>query len=333
MELSLSYRRYRLALRHPVRTSAGTWIEREGIFVRIVRPDGSAGYGEAAPIPAFGTETLDAAEAALGSLGARTTTGALAALPQELASLRQAVGSALALRVAPVHRSLAVAALLPAGRPALDWARSRADTGFRTFKWKVGVGPADDEMAILDDLIGTLPAGSRVRLDANGAWDLRTAGRWLTRASDRPVEFVEQPVAADSRGADDALLGLAADHPVPVALDESLSSGGDVVRGLNAGWRGYFIVKPSLLGDPVEILGKLAVAGSAVVFSSALETGIGARRALDLAFSWPGAPAALGFGVWPLFQDASFDGPAAAPFFRPEDLERINPEALWNAAS
>jgi O-succinylbenzoate synthase len=70
-----------------------------------------------------------------------------------------------------------------------------------------------------------------------------------------------------------------------------------------------------------------------VVFSSALETGIGARAALRLAFAWPGKALSLGFGVWPLFSDPRFDGPAAAPFLRVDDVNRINPEALWSAAS
>jgi len=68
-----------------------------------------------------------------------------------------------------------------------------------------------------------------------------------------------------------------------------------------------------------------------VVFSSALETAVGARAALRLAFQWPGEARALGFGVWPLFADARFDGPALAPFLRVEDVERINVEATWNA--
>ena len=45
------------------------------------------------------------------------------------------------------------------------------------------------------------------------------------------------------------------------------------------------------------------------------------------------APRALGFGVWPLFADARFDGPYLAPFLRAEDVERINVEAVWNALS
>ena len=54
---------------------------------------------------------------------------------------------------------------------------------------------------------------------------------------------------------------------------------------------------------------------------------------MRVAFAWAGEPRALGFGVWPLFADARFDGPAAAPFLRWEDVERINPEAVWNALS
>jgi O-succinylbenzoate synthase len=54
---------------------------------------------------------------------------------------------------------------------------------------------------------------------------------------------------------------------------------------------------------------------------------------LRAAFSWAGSASALGFGVWPLFADMRFDGPAAAPYIRVEDLERLKPEEAWNAAS
>lgn len=334
MELRLSYRRYRLPFRHPVRTSHGSWAEREGLFVRVERPDGTNGYGEAAPIPRFGTETVDEAEAACRSLCGAVGDQGFPGLPANLRTLRNALACALESAVdAPRHSSLGVAALLSAGRAALAEAPRKAEAGFRVFKWKVGVGAADDEMAMLDDLIAGLPQGSSIRLDANGAWDRRTAERWLIRASDRPVEFVEQPVPADSKGADDCLLGLAADYPVPIALDESIVSDGDVGRWLDEGWPGIFIFKPLLMGDARGMLARLSAAHARVVFSSALETAMGARSALRMAFAWPGAASALGFGVWPLFSDPRFDGPAAAPFIRAEDIERIDPEALWNAAS
>jgi O-succinylbenzoate synthase len=334
MDFRFEFRRYSLAFKHPVRTSRGSWDTREGIYVRIERPDGTVGFGEAAPVPFFGSDSVQLSEVACISLGSKVDEEVLSRVPAKLFTLRNAIANALGeTRAAPVHSSLGVAALLPAGRAAFKEVPIKADAGFRIFKWKVGVGAADDEQAMLDDLIGALPSGSKLRLDANGAWDRRVAEQWLGRAADRPVEFVEQPVAANSRAAVDTLLGLAGDFPVPIALDESLVEEGDVTHWLDAGWPGYFIIKPSLLGDVRSTLGKLAVAGAKVVFSSSLETAVGAEAALRLAFSWPGKASALGFGVWPLFADSRFDGPAATPFFRAQDIRATDVEALWNAVS
>jgi O-succinylbenzoate synthase len=298
------------------------------------RPDGSTGCGEASPIPSSGTESVAAAEALCRSLGKRVDAGVLSRVPANLCTVRNAIACAMGgAPDPPRHRSLGVAALLPPGRAALADGPQKANAGFRVFKWKVGVAAADDEMAMLDDLVAGLPGASRIRLDANGAWNLRTAERWLGRCADRPVEFVEQPVSHDSRGADDQLAGLSADYPVPIALDESIRGDGDVARWLDAGWPGYFVVKPALLGDVRGVLGRLAAARARVVFSSSLETGIGAQAALRAAFSWPGTTPALGFGVWPLFADPAFDGPRCSPFIQLEDVDRIDPEALWNAAN
>ncbi len=334
MEFTLAHRRFRLPFRARVRTAHGPWEAKEGLYLRVERPDGAVGWGEASPVPHFCEETVDADEAFCRSLGGSAGPETLARVPGGLGALRNALASAMGGARGPArHASLGVAALLPAGRAALQDASPKAEAGFRVFKWKVGVESPEDEMALLDDLLGALPAGSRVRLDANGAWNPRTAGRWLAHASVRPVEFVEQPVGRDAKGAEDTLRGLAADYPVPIALDESIAGDGDVGRWLDSGWPGVFVIKPALLGDVDGVLGSLAGAGARVVFSSALETGIGARASLRSAFSWPGSPLALGFGVWPLFSDSRFDGPRAGPFLRAEDAERVDPQSLWNAVS
>ena len=242
--------------------------------------------------------------------------------------------------------SLPLAGLLPAGRAALDAVQARLELGFRTFKWKVGVGAASDEWAILDDLLGELPTGARLRLDANGAWDRKLAEGWLARAAERPmIEYVEQPCFADVaqgtsrvRQMDDLLRGLAEDFPVKIALDESITGASDVEKWLAMGWAGVWVIKPALLGEPEAILEKLARAKADVVFGSALETAVGARAGLRLAFGWAEREArpvaerrALGYGVWPLFQNEAANAPLSGPFVRREDVERINPEALWNA--
>jgi O-succinylbenzoate synthase len=337
------FRRYRLPFRATVRTAHGVWTEREGVVARVEDEGGEVGWGEAAPIPWFGTETIDEAEAACRDLGEWGEAARLESVPERLRCVRHAIASArnVAQTEPDGDRSyLAVAALLPAGRSVLEAIPPRAEAGFRVFKWKVAVGGLADELALLDDVCAALPEGAKLRLDANGAWDRRCAERWLERCAERPVEFVEQPCfAGASQSAtqqgkcEDLLLGLAGDFPTPLALDESVASDGDVERWLGAGWPGVFVVKPGLLGDVAGTLGRLERAHATVVFSSVLETAVGARAALRVAFGWGGERRALGFGVWPLFADARFDGPAAAPFVRSEDVERIDAEAVWNALS
>jgi O-succinylbenzoate synthase len=332
-----AYRRYNLPFRQPVRTAHGIWAEREGLLLRLENENGTASYGEVAPITWFGTETLDEAEAVCRKLGEDVSAEALAAVPERCGCLRFALTSALAAPAIEGAKALPVAALLPAGRAALDVVGPKAEAGFRTFKWKVGVADIADELALLDDLIAKLPNGAKLRLDANGAWDRRKAERWLVCCAERPVEFVEQPCFAEaSQGAarvDDVLLGLAHDYPTPIGLDESVVSAGDVVRWLERGWPGVFVVKPALLGDASAVIARLEKAKAHVVFSSALETAVGAKAALRRAFAFGGEPRALGFGVWPLFQDNRFDGPYQAPFIRAQDVLAINEEAVWNALS
>jgi O-succinylbenzoate synthase len=354
MQFEFQFRRYRLPLRAPVRTAHGLWAERVGVIVRLENEEGVVGYGEAAVIPEFGTETVDEAEAACRELGGRVDEARLADVPARLGCLRNAIAACFAeasqAKAAregrpfePKQKTLGVAALLPAGRAAVALIAPKAEAGFRVFKWKVGVGDVADELVVLDDVCAALPGGAKLRLDANGAWDRRRAERWLERCAERPVEFVEQPCFAPRGGAsqgaalrsrvEDLLLGLANDWPTPIALDESLVGEGDVERWIGAGWPGIYVVKPSLIGDAAGAIARLGKAKAAVVFSSALETAVGARAALRAAFAWPGEPRALGFGVWPLFADARFDGPQTAPFLRVEDVERINVEAVWNALS
>lgn len=352
MRFEFAYRRYRLPLRVAVRTAHGVWREREGVMVRLTNAEGETAYGEAAPIAWFGTETADEVEGACRDIGAEIDAEQIDRLPGNPGCLRNALHEARAQlnereegrRIARGERTdtnaakekpapLPVAALLSAGKAALEAIPSKAEIGFRVFKWKVGVGDIADELVLLDDVCAALPERAKLRLDANGAWDRRRAERWLERCAERPVEFVEQPVAANARGAEDLLLGLAQDYPTRIALDESLVGEADLERWLAAGWPGVLVIKPALLGNPTEALRRLEQARADVVFSSALETAVGARAALAHAFRWQGGRRAIGFGVWPLFEDTRFDGPAAAPFVRWEDVERIDGEAIWNVLS
>src|SRR5581483_6222798 len=129
MTFRLQHQRYRLPFRGTVRTAHGPWSEREGFLVRVEAEGGGVGFGEAAPVPGFGRETVALDFAVLAALG-------------------DARGEKPALR----HAALGVAALLPAGRAVLAEIGPKAEIGYRVFKWKVGVGEVAEELPLLDDV-------------------------------------------------------------------------------------------------------------------------------------------------------------------------------------
>jgi O-succinylbenzoate synthase len=316
-------------------------MEREGIVLRLEDEQGRVGFGEVAPIPWFGTETLAEAGNELAKLGDTVEAASLEDIHERQGCLRFALASALAPddRQQTATLRLPVAALLPAGKAVLAAADKALAEGFVAFKWKVGVLAAPDEWVLLDDLLARLPGHVKLRLDANGAWTTRQAAKWLERCAERPIEFVEQPCFADaSQGAagkrrtDDILLGLARDYPTTLALDESVTGLPSLRTWLGRGWPGALVVKPALAGAPASVLGLLAKHHADVVFSSAFETAVGRQAALRMAFQFKGRhPHALGFGVTPLFKDGRFDGLPAVPFVSVEDVNRMNPETVWNA--
>jgi len=329
-----------------MRTAHGQWLEREGLIVRLETEDKLVGWGEIAPITDFGTESFVEAKEACVALGNIVTSQAIESIDPKNVCVKSALRSALheiyrlkaeanqeasLTKATHIPDSLTVAGLLPAGIASFQAAKIKSEQGFRTFKWKVGVAAYKEELAMLDDLLAKLPDGSKLRLDANEAWDQPTLEKWLAVTAERPIEYIEQPLSRKSKNLQDVLLHIQNDYPTPIALDESICNDHDVSEWINSEWQGIYVIKPTLFADPYRVVNALALSNANVVFSSALETAIGAKAALHLAFRWSGEMRALGFGVWPLFKDFTFDGPIAHPFLMRKDVESINPESLWNA--
>lgn len=332
MRYSLSFKTYRLPMRQPLRTAHGWWAERQGLIVRLENVEGQIGWGEVAPIPGWGGGDLTEATTLLERLG----TSPVETEVDEIAARGGCVGFGLGAamgqlrgQLKPEHEYLPVTGLLPAGREALRAIEQKLELGFRVFKWKVGVGDARDEQVLLDDLMGILPEGSRLRLDANGGWERRVAERWLEVCAERPmIEFVEQPTDPENK---DLLLGLVGDYPTTLALDEAVIGREDFDQWIELGWPGVFVLKPALWGDPRDLVERVRGSAADVVISSSLETAIGARQVLEIAFELPKLERALGTGVWPLFSKLELNGPSAVPFVRAADIERLNSGDVWEA--
>lgn len=334
MALRFSYRVYRRALQAPLRTAHGLWTEREGLLLRAETEGGAVRYGEVAPLPWFGTETLAEAREICAKLGDTLSASAVSAVPERMGCVRFALASVIedaaasAAAVGNAGARLPVAALLPAGKAALAALDAKLEAGFLAFKWKVGVDRPEEEMPLLDELLARRPSYAKLRLDANGAWSNRDATRWLEFCAERPVEFVEQPVMNV-----DALLGLAEDYPVKLALDESVSQLAAAREWQARGWRGVFVIKPALAGPFDELVAWVRETKPDLVLSSAIETALARAQILRAVFAEKLTERALGFGVGEIFGDRAWDGPAIGPLLDASWCDRVNPEALWNAAS
>jgi o-succinylbenzoate synthase len=295
----LQYRFYRRRFVQPLRTHYGSWTDRDGIILRLQTPDG-IGYGEIAPIPWFGTETIAQALAYLNQLGDRPSQSQLIATPSTYPATQFALESAqpdlwaIAAQI-PDPTPDRLCALLPAGAAAIAAWPDLWDQGYRTFKWKIGVEPIDQELALFDQLRQRLPLGAMLRLDANGGLDRDTASSWLQHCDrlDSPIEFLEQPLDPLDRS---GLIALSQQFTTPIALDESVTQLADLIAW--ADWPGPLVIKASIAGSPRKLMEHFRdrKRDRMIVFSSVFETVIGRRSVLALDQEL-GCDRALGFGV------------------------------------
>ncbi|WP_298612933.1 o-succinylbenzoate synthase [uncultured Thermosynechococcus sp.] len=291
---------YEEPLREPLATAKGRWRSRRGILLRLENDQGQVGYGEIAPLPGWGSETLRADIALCQQLPRHLTAEIIATLPETLpaaqfgfATAWQSVGQ-LPYRVRPWP----LCALLGSGSAALTQWQVPWQRGATTFKWKVGVMSPEAEQGILRELLAVLPQGTQLRLDANGAWDLATAEGWfgwLERYGAGKIEYVEQPLPPNQQL---ALLTLARRVTTAIALDESVVSAPELKRWLEWGWPGLFVIKPALFGSPerLNVLLREGLEPQRLVFSSALEGAIARTAIFQLLETWQPCRA-LGFGV------------------------------------
>ena len=182
------------------------------------------------------------------------------------------------LNLTPVSFS----ALLPAGELALETWQQLWHRGYRTFKWKIAVSSIEEELKLLENLLEALPTGVILRLDANGGLSWETANRWLEVCDRFPeiIEFLEQPLPTDCF---EEMLKLGDRHSTPIALDESVANLGQMQECYRRGWRGIFVVKPSIFGGRSQLRDFLLNHPVDVVFSSVFETEIGRQAVLELA--------------------------------------------------
>jgi o-succinylbenzoate synthase len=298
-----TYSLYQRPFRQPLHTSHGIWEIREGIIIHLTDDDGRSQAGEIAPIPWFGSESLAQAIEYCQQIDEYITSDRIKLIPDTLPTCQFGFGSAMAAfdDDRSIDRSnLEISALLPTGAAAIDAWQASFTKGFRTFKWKIGVAPIVQELAIWQDLLAALPMDTKLRLDANGGLTYPAAAQWLKICSQEPrIEFIEQPLPPDSIAETIALANI---YHTPIALDESVATFDKLQSTYNQGWRGIYVIKPGISGFPWRLCAFITQHQLDVVFSSGLETSIGRNTAFKLAAGLK-LTRAMGFGIDDWFAD------------------------------
>jgi o-succinylbenzoate synthase len=245
---------FRIDLRHPVMGVT----ERSGYLL-----EGPAGWGEFSPLPSWSDGDRAAAE-------------------------RCALEAAMLPFPAQVRDRIAVNAMVPRLDP--DVAATLAlEAGCSTIKVKVGDDESVDRVAAIRAACGPR---IRIRLDANGAWDVDNALRMLARLRTYDIELVEDPVASLEE-----LKALRGRAGMPVAAESSIRNTSDARRLHDIEAADVIVLKPQRIGGVREALRAAEASGVPAIASSALETSVGLAAVVALAASLPDAPFAHGAGT------------------------------------
>lgn len=323
--MKLEWERVTVRTERPFRISRSTRRELERVWVRLEH-EGVEGWGEAAPT-AYYEEDVASVERALEAIrpvledaddpeGVEALEAEAAARAPEDASARAAVSAALHDLTArrldrPLWRLLGLdpsaaprsSFTLGLDEPGVMAEKARAAAGWPILKVKLGLEDADEERAILE-AVRTEAPGATLRVDANAGWpDAETALERAAVLAELGVEFVEQPLEPEDR---EGMRRLHDAAPLPVVLDESCGTAGDV-PGL-AGLAHGVNLKLAKAGGPRETLRAVHVAracGLRVMLGCMVGTTLGVAPAMHLAplADWVDLDGAA------LLADDPFEGP------------------------
>ena len=276
---------------------------RRSVWIRLRDGDGLEGWGEAAVSTPYYGETVETVAAVLPSLGrvvAEASGGDPFALERTEAAIFHALGRNMAAKAgisAALHdlvgKRLGVPVwklwgLDPATAPVSTFTigideparmaeKVREVAGFSALKVKVGT-PRDAE--ILAAIRSAAP-NALLRVDANTAWTVKEALRWLPMLQEFGVELIEQPVAA---GDLEGLRLLRSRSPIPIIADESCLTLSDVPRlagavdGIN-----IKLAKCGSLREAVRMVHCARAHGMQVMLGCMVESTLGIAAAAQIA--------------------------------------------------
>jgi o-succinylbenzoate synthase len=321
------YAPFTLKFAQPFAASKTVLSERKILFIKVQDENGLFSFGEAAPLPEFGSETFEETckflTAALTNLKGKNFTDITSvrqflnsinppaasrfALEEALLLLlannnRQELISRLKLNVEPSIRINAVLGFMDADKyiPKITGLLSN---GFSTAKIKIGRDDFDEDLHILQNIRKHFGNKISIRADVNGKWELKEAIKNIQRLDELELEYIEQPVNALEEFKE-----LKGAIRTPVAADESIRNVSDAREFIMTEAADYIVLKPMLTGGALpalDILNEAKRNNIKTVLSSSFETILGSLPSLLLASALD-ADIAHGFNIFNYFENDPF---------------------------
>lgn len=158
--------------------------------------------------------------------------------------------------------------------------------GCRTAKVKVaGELTLADDVARVRAVRDALGPEGRIRVDANGRWNVDEAEHAIHALAAFDLEYVEQPCATIEELAEIRRRTTYMD--LPIAADESVRKEDDPLAVARAGAADILVIKAQPLGGIRSALKIIREAGLPAVVSSALDTSVGLSMGAHLAAAMP----------------------------------------------
>ncbi len=334
---------YNLKFKQAAGTSRGILYEKESWFI-VLESNGIRGIGECSLIPGLSPENRNLYESELDWLVENTN--AIESWISVKGNLFPSIKFGIETALADLNsggKQLFEQDEFTSGRSGIpingliwmgdadfmrDQVRIKIEEGFHCIKIKVGAIDFEEEISLLKLIRKQFDAKTiEIRLDANGAFNPKTAMEKLKRLSEFDIHSIEQPIRP---GLIASMTSLCEKSPIPVALDEELIGLYDKNRQfelLNLIKPAYIILKPSLIGGLQQANQWIALAESLDVgwwATSALESNIGLNVIAQWAFSTKN-PMHQGLGTGQLYTN-NFESPLE---IRHGCLYH-NPSASWN---
>ncbi|NDL62218.1 mandelate racemase [Enterobacteriales bacterium SAP-6] len=169
----------------------------------------------------------------------------------------------------------------------LQQAEAYVARGFTELKLRVGVAGFDQDLDRVGALRRRFGGAISLAADANGQWPAREALARLRALAPFDLSYLEQPIAdGHADHPDHGYAALADASPIPLMLDESMSSEADLARVIGLGgkvWAHLKLVKMGGIGPALRAARQLNAAGVPFMIGQMNEGAAATAAALHVA--------------------------------------------------